>query len=179
MSDHKQSIQPLVNRVANSGLIVLNLEDHYPTAEIVELDMKQFLFKELILKEKDFRAALKEMDWTQYKDKIVVVFNSNDAIIPIWAYMLIGQYLTGQAASFFNGTKAAFLTHYYEGVIATLEVSEYAEERVIIKGCSNKPVPASAYATLTARLKPYAQSIMFGEPCSTVPIFKRPRKLNK
>lgn len=179
MSEKEKSITPLVNRVANSGIQVFNLEDHYPPAPILEIDLKQFLFKELILREKEFRSALKEIDWDQYDGKIVLVFQSNDAIIPIWAYMLVSNYLTGKAKYIYNGDKNSFLSHYYKNLIDKLDASIYDEQRVVIKGCSNKPVPASAYAALTSKLKPYAQSIMFGEPCSTVPIFKRPRKLKK
>jgi len=177
MADKEKIIAPLVNRVANSGIEVFNLEDHYPSDHIVEIDLKQFLFKELILREKEFRAALKEIDWDQYQDKIVLVYQSNDAIIPIWAYMLVSSYLAGKASYIYNGDKPAYLSHYYKKLIATLDASIYDEKRVVIKGCSHKPVPPSAYAALTEKLKPYAQSIMFGEPCSTVPIFKRPRKL--
>lgn len=172
-----ESIKPLVNRVANSGLKVINLEDFYPSGKMVEIDLKGFLFKELILKEKDFRSALKEIDWTTYKDKIVLVHNSNDAIIPVWAYMLVYSYLTGMASEIFQGTQSAYLSQHYNRVIAEFDAASFAEERVIVKGCSNKPVPPSAYAALTSKLKPHAQSIMYGEPCSTVPIFKRPRKL--
>jgi len=171
--------KPLVNRIANSGIKVLNLEEYYPIASTVEFDLKPYLFKELILKEKDFRTALKELDWTQYADKIVLVFNSNDAIIPVWAYMLVSSYLEGVAKEIFQGSKTEHLKYHYGQVINNLDASEYAESRVVIKGCSNKPVPPSAYAAVTAKLKPFAQSIMYGEPCSTVPIFKRPRKLNK
>ncbi len=173
----ENNIKPLVNRVANSGLKVINLEDYYPTRSVVEIDLKQFLFKELILKEKDFRSSLKEIDWTKYKDKTVLVYNSNDAIIPIWAFMLVSQYLQGIAHSIYHGTAAEYLVHYYDNLIQEFDASVYQDERVVIKGCSNKPVPPAAYAALTASLKPFAQSIMFGEPCSTVPIFKRPRKL--
>lgn len=176
MSENK-IVTPLVNRVANSGIKVFNLEDHYPSVPIKEIDLKQFLFKELILKEKDFRSELKEINWDDYQDKIVLVYNSNDAIIPIWAYMLVSQYLKGKAAETYTGTKKEYLTHYYQNLIDGLDASSFEDERVVIKGCSNKPVPPSAYAALTSKLKPYAQSIMFGEPCSTVPIFKRPRKL--
>ncbi len=179
MSEKEHEIKPLVNRVANSGIEVFNLEDHYPVQPIVEIDLKQFLFKELILREKEFRTALKEIDWNNYQDKIVLVYQSNDAIIPIWAYMLINNYLTGKASYIYNGSQEEYLIHYYTNLIAKLDSEKYDEKRVVIKGCSNKPVPAAAYAALTSKLKPYAQSIMFGEPCSTVPIFKRPRKLNK
>lgn len=173
----KDTSQPIINRVANSGLKVFNLEHHFPSTEIIEIDLKPYLFKELILKEKDYRSALKEMDLAPYADKAVVIYNSNDAIIPIWAYMLMSTQLTGTAKSIFQGTKEEFLKQHYQRVVENIEGSEYQDERVVIKGCSNKPVPPSAYAAIASKLKPYAQSIMFGEPCSTVPIFKRPRKL--
>jgi len=169
--------KPLINRVANSGLHVFNLEDHYPSQDIADFDLKPFLFKELILKEKDFRAALKELDWASYKDKIVLVYNSNDAIIPVWAFMLVSAYLADHAYTVFQGTKDEYLKMHYRSLIDTLDVSQYEMERVVIKGCSKKPVPPMAYAAITAKLKPVAQSIMYGEPCSTVPIFKRPRKV--
>jgi len=170
---------PLVNRVAESGLITINLEDYYPDNEIVEFDLKDYLFKELILKEKDFRLALKNLEWNQYKDKVVLIFCSSDAIIPVWSYMLVSAYLSPIATDIYQGTKKEYLTHHYVGVIERLDSSDYDQKRIVIKGCSNKPVPPSAYAELTKLLQPVAQSIMYGEPCSTVPIFKRPRKLLK
>jgi len=171
--------KPLINRVANSNINVINLENYYPENEMIEFDLKPYLFKELILKEKDFRSALKEIDWTTYQDKTVLIYNSNDAIIPVWAYMLVSSYLTGVASEIFQGTLSEYLKHYYTNQINAMDLSQYQEGRVVIKGCSNKPVPPLAYALLTSKLKPYAQSIMYGEPCSTVPIFKRPRLLNK
>lgn len=168
---------PLINRVANSGIEVINLEDLYPAQEMVTFDIKPYLFKGLILKEKDFRNALKEIDWSTYKAKAVLVYNSTDAIIPVWAYMLVASYLTDEAATIFQGTQSEYLKHHYANVIAQMNLESYQEKRVVIKGCSNKPVPPIAYAVLTSRLKGYAQSIMYGEPCSTVPIFKRPRVL--
>jgi len=174
MSDN---IKPLVNRVANSGLKVFNLEDHYPTASFKAFDLKPYLFKELILKEKDFRKALKELDWTQYSDTIALVYNSNDAIIPVWAYMLVAAALTDHTSEIFQGTQEEYLKLHYQKLISEIAGEEFQDERVVIKGCSGKPVPPSAYAALTAKLKPFAQSIMYGEPCSTVPITKRPRKL--
>lgn len=172
-----KNIKPLVNRVANSGLKVFNLEDHYPSMSFAEFDLKPYLFKELILKEKDFRAALKEIDWTAYAGKIVLVYNSNDAIIPVWAYMLVAASLTEYAAEIFQGSQKEFLKQHYQKIISQVDGTIYQDERVVIKGCSGKPVPAAAYSALTAKLKPFAQSIMYGEPCSTVPITKRPRKL--
>ena len=174
MAEHTKA---LINRVANSSLVVINLEDYYPKKEIVLMDLKEHLFKELLLKEKDFRAALKDKDWSVYEDKIVLVHVSNDAIIPVWAYMLVGSYLTGIAAEIFQGDMSTYLSHHFENQLSEMDLSIHQDARIVIKGCSNKPVPPSAYAGLTSKLKPYAQSIMYGEPCSTVPIYKRPRKL--
>lgn len=171
MSEQK----PLVNRVANSGLITLNLEDYFPKAEVVVFDLKDYLFMELILKEKDFRAALKAHDWAQYEGKILLVYCSTDAIIPVWAYMLVSAYAAPYAAEIFQGDAETFYKTHYSKVIAAIDGEEYAQKRIVIKGCSDKPVPAAAYLDLTRKLQPYAQSIMYGEPCSTVPIFKRPR----
>jgi len=169
--------KPLINRVANSKLHTINLELSYPKQEIFEFDIKDYLFKELILKEKDFRTSLKEHDWSQYDGAILLIFCSTDAIIPVWAFMLVAAYAKGAGATAFQGNKTTFLTAHYEKTIDGMDLSKFEGERIVIKGCSNKPVPASAYARLTADLQPFAQSIMYGEPCSTVPIFKRPRKI--
>lgn len=171
--------KPLINRVANSGLINFNLENYFPKDEIVSFDLKEFLFQGLILKEKDFRNSLKEIDWSSYNSKILLVICSTDAIIPVWAYMLVSAYAEPFASQVFLGSKENFISSYYWEFIKQLDASKYEGQRVVIKGCSKKPVPASAYLALTTKLRPYAQSIMYGEPCSTVPIFKRPRKLNK
>ena len=144
---------------------------------MVEMDIKPLLFKELILKEKDFRTALKEKNWEDYRDKIVLVFVSNDAIIPVWAYMLISSYLTDIAAECYQGTIDDYLKLHYSKLIEAIDSNDYDNQKLIIKGCSNKPVPPSAYAAITTKLKPVARSIMYGEPCSTVPIYKRPRKV--
>ncbi|MGB1216476.1 MAG: DUF2480 family protein [Saprospiraceae bacterium] len=169
--------KPLVNRVANSGLITLNLEDHFPKGETLSFDLKEYLFMELILKEKDFRQALKEHDWTKYEGKNVLLFCSTDAIIPLWAYMLVIAYLEPVAASVCQGNEAEFLKLSYQQTLAKIDFTQYEGKRIVIKGCSDKPVPPFAYAELTRLLRPHAQSIMFGEACSTVPVFKRPRKL--
>jgi len=165
--------KPLVNRVAKSGLITLNLEEHFPAAEMVEFDLKQYLYMELILKEKEFRAALKEHDWSQYEGKILLVFCSTDAIIPVWAYMLVASYAAPFATDVYQGRKEEYLRQYYERVIANFPAGDYQDQRIVIKGCSGKPVPASAYLALTRALRPFAKSVMYGEPCSTVPIFKK------
>jgi len=169
----------LVNRVANSGLITINLETYFPNVELVEFDLKAHLYQALILKEKDFRQQLKELDWDQYAGKVLCVYCSADAIIPIWAYMLVSAYAADKAQEVFQGTKVEYIRQSMSKRIQQLDASIYEGKRIVIKGCSNKPVPNSAYLDLTAKLRPYAQSIMFGEPCSTVPIFKRPRKINK
>ncbi len=163
----------LVNKVANSGLITFNLEDYFPKAEIVSFDLKDYLFMELILKEKDFREALKNHDWTQYQDKIVLVYCSTDAIIPMWAYMLVAVYAQPFALEIFQGNEEAYLIQAYQKTLAKIDPTQFEGRKMVIKGCSDKPVPAAAYLEITRILRPVAQSIMYGEPCSTVPIFKQ------
>ncbi|MFK8103481.1 MAG: DUF2480 family protein [Saprospiraceae bacterium] len=170
---------PLVNRVASSGLITINLEDFFPSEETAVFDLKAYLFKELILKEKDFRAALKAHDWSQYQGKHLAVYCSTDAIVPVWAYMLVAAYATPFALQIFQGDLTQFYATFFDKILATWDASQYEGKRIVIKGCSNKPVPPAAYVGLTQKLQPYAQSIMYGEPCSTVPIFKRPRVLKQ
>jgi hypothetical protein len=165
--------QTLVNRVANSGLTTINLEDFYPEGEIVGLDLKSWLFMELILKEKDFRESLKNHDWSQYLGKNVGVFCSADAIIPMWAWMLVATQLAPVAQEVFQGTTDEFVRFAFTKKLATFDTAAFSGQRIVIKGCSDQPVPASAYLELTRLLQPEALSIMFGEPCSTVPVFKR------
>ena len=166
--------KPLVNRVAQSGIITLNLEEHYPSSEVKTIDLKDYLFQGLILKEKDFRTALKEHDWSIYEDRILCVYCSTDAIIPTWAYMLVASHASSYAQAIFQGSQEEYLKFHYYNVLASFDVSQYTDQRIVIKGCSNVPVPPSAYARLTELLRPVAKSIMFGEPCSTVPIYKKP-----
>jgi len=167
--------KPLVNRVANSGLITLNLEEYFPTAEVIVFDIKDYLFHGLILKEKEFRTALKEHDWAQYGGKHLTVHCSTDAILPTWAFMLITTYAQPFAKSITQGGLDTFYATYYRKVLSEIDVKQYEDQRIVIKGCSNKPVPVAAYMELVRLLRPYAKSIMYGEPCSTVPIFKKPR----
>ena len=167
--------KPLVNRVAKSGLVTINLEDYYPKSQIVEFDLKDYLYMELILKEKEFRRALAEHDWTQYQGKILCVFCSSDAIIPTWAFMLVTSYAVSYAADIAQSNKEDYLTLSYRKSLMSINASEYTDKRIVIKGCSNKPVPVSAYVELTKILQPVVKSIMFGEPCSTVPIYKKPK----
>ena len=168
--------KPLVNRVAASGLITINLEDFYPTDDIVVFDIKDYLFRELILKEKDFRKALKEIDWSDYSEKILLISCSANAILPLWAYMLITAYASPFARAIFQGTETEYIKKFFSEAIQKIDVKKYENQLLIIKGCSKKTVPPSGYVELTKKLQPIARSIMFGEPCSTVPIYKK-RKL--
>lgn len=164
---------PHVNRVANSALVTIDLENLYPEGEIVPFDLKNYLFMELILKEKDFREALKSHDWAQYTGKNLAVFCSADAIIPMWAYMLVASYAAPCARDVAQTTPEQFIETAFTKKLAALDLSEYEGKRLVIKGCSDKPVPPSAYLEITRRLQPFALSIMFGEPCSTVPVYKK------
>lgn len=165
----------LVNRVANSPIKTINLEDYFPKQDVVVFDIKDYLYMELMLKEKDFRTALKAHDWDQYGGKVVCVYCSTDAIIPMWAYMLVATYLNGKAHDVYQGSRDAYIQNYYREQIRQLPVDGYLDKPVVIKGCSDKPVPAAAYMELTLRVQAVAKSIMFGEPCSTVPVYKRPK----
>lgn len=179
MPDMSNDDKPLINRVAESGLITINLEKFFPEEPVAAFDLKDYLFMELILKEKEFREALKAHDWAQYQGVNLLVYCSSDAIIPVWAFMLVAAYAEPYAKMVFQGTQEEFYKTAFSRALDQIDASVYQEQRVVIKGCSDKPVPPSAYVELTRKLRPYAQSIMFGEPCSTVPIFKRPRVLNK
>lgn len=173
------SEQPLVNRVAESGLITINLEDFFPKEAVMVFDLKDYLFMGLILKEKDFREACKAHDWSQYQDKHLVIDCTADAIIPVWAYMLVTVYASPYAKEIFQGDTDNFYKIYYGKKLDLFNAEPYNGKRIVIKGCSDKPVPPAAYVALTHKLQPFAQSIMYGEPCSTVPIFKRPRVVEK
>lgn len=169
--------KPLVNRVAESGLITLNLEDFFPREELAVFDIKDYLYMGLILKEKDFREALKAHDWSQYAGKNLAIYCSADAIVPVWAYMLVAVNAAVYAKDIYQGSPESFYQMAYVRALADFDASQYDQQRIVIKGCSDRPVPPSAYVELTKKLQPYAQSIMYGEPCSTVPVFKRPRNV--
>lgn len=162
-----------VNKVAESGIITLDLEDYYPGHDIMVFDMKDYLFMGLILKEKDFRENLKTMDWQPYEGKTVTVTCTADAIIPVWAYMLVSAYLQPLAAQVLYGTQEQATNQLLLNNIATIDASAYADQRVVIKGCGEKSIGEAAYLQITNQLRPVVKSIMYGEPCSTVPIFKR------
>jgi hypothetical protein len=167
--------EEIVNKVAQSALITLDLEDYYPKEEIVLFDLKPLLFREMILKEKEFREGLQNMDWTQYQDKIVAVTCTSDAIIPLWAYMLVAVYLQPLAKDIILGDEPTALQQTFLGRIAAIDMQPFTDKRVVVKGCGDKPVGAFAYMEITRRLRPVAKSIMYGEPCSTVPVYKKPQ----
>lgn len=164
------------NKVAQSGLINFDLEEYYPKGERVLIDMTDFLFEGLILREKDFRERIKETDWSIYQDKFVAVTCTTDAIVPTWAYMLLAASLEGYAQKVVFGSLETLETVLFNDALKNIDVEDYRDQRVIIKGCSKYPVPESAYVELTSLLKPVAKSIMYGEACSTVPIYKNTQK---
>ena len=165
----------IINRVAGSGLVSLDLEEYYHPGERVVYDLKDNLFMGLILKEKDFREFLKTHDWSQYAGKNVAVTCSEDAIVPTWAYMLLTLHLQPYAHTVVFGSLADLDEKLYFDAIARINPEQYRDARVVIKGCSKVPVPTAAYVEITRVLKPVVQSLLFGEPCSTVPLFKRPK----
>lgn len=165
-------VDEIVNKVASSGLVSINLEELYEPGERILFDLKPFLFQEMVLKEKEFREKVKAQDWTAYRDKLVGIVCSADAIVPTWAYMLVALELQPYAKRvFFAGLSEMELLLFKEK-LQGLNPENYRGARVVIKGCSDKPVPLNAFVELSALLRPYAKSIMYGEPCSTVPLFK-------
>jgi len=165
--------EEIINRVANSKLKVIDLEDYYPDGKRFSFDIKDWLLEGLVLREKDFRVSVAEHDWSQYKDRYVALYCSTDAIVPDWAYMLISIQLQEYSKLTVIGTLEELESIIYTSIISELDLTLYKDMPVIIKGCSHKPVPANALVLLSQRLKPIAKSIMFGEACSSVPLFKR------
>jgi hypothetical protein len=163
----------IVNKVAESGLITLDLEVYLPREIIVEFDLANHLFMGLILKEKEFREAMKQLDWEQYRGKMVAVTCSADAIIPMWAYMLVVSYLQPVASAVYQGSAAEFRKQLFLNRLSTIDATEFDDKRVVIKGCGDQPIGEYAYFEITRILLPHAKSIMYGEPCSTVPVFKK------
>ncbi|HLU16461.1 MAG TPA: DUF2480 family protein [Edaphocola sp.] len=164
----------IVNKVAESGLFTLNLEQFLPQPEmLLALDIAPFLFKGMILREKDFRAALLEHDWSQYQGKHVAIYCSADAIIPMWAYMLIAVYLRQVDAQGYCCKPEQLSEIVMLKNIEAYDLSAHTDARVVLKGCGQVPLPESAYLKMSERLLPVVKSLMYGEPCSTVPIYKR------
>ena len=165
--------EPVSNKVAESGIITLDPATHIPVGETAVFDLKDHLFMGLILKEKDFREALKKTDWEQYRDKNVAVTCTADAIIPVWAYMLVATNLQPVAKEIVMGDEKELQRQLFLKNISQINVNEFMDKRVVIKGCGDIPIGDFVYLELTKILRPVAKSIMYGEPCSTVPVYKR------
>ena len=163
----------IVNKVAQSGLFQLDLEDFLPKGDLIVFELKDHLFMGMILKEKDFREALKNLDWDLYKEKNVSIICSVDAVIPVWAYMLIASYLQPVAREFFVGSAEEMQKHLILKNISNFDVTPLLDQRVVVKGCGDIPIESYAYAEITRILTPVVKSIMYGEPCSTVPVYKK------
>lgn len=163
----------IINKVEKSGLITLDLEDFFPKEPRILFDLKDYLYEGLVLREKEFRENLSKLDWKMYENTYVSVICTSDAIVPSWSYLLIANYLTGVAKLISFGTLEDLERDIFTEIIDKMEVDSYKDKKIIIKGCSRKPVPQNAYLQLIQKLKPIASSLMFGEACSTVPIFKK------
>jgi hypothetical protein len=165
--------EEIINRVAISKLVVVDLEDYYPTGKRTVFDIKDWLFEELVLREKDFREQVKQHDWSQYQDDFVALTCTSDAIVPAWAFMLLTMQLQPYAKIVVIGSLEQLETSLYQDIIQNIDIDPFKDRPLIIKGCAHKPVPANAYIMLSQKLRPIAQSIMYGEACSSVPLYKR------
>jgi len=163
----------IVNRVKESALVTLDLDSLFPSSSIESIDLKDFLFKELVLREKEFRLKVKEMDWTRYKDTLVHILCSSDAIIPMWAYMLVSSKLNVYTHDIYFGSLANAKEKYVLDQIEKLEEEKFIDKSVIIKGCGEEEVSPEIYIAITKKLRRIVKSLMFGEPCSTVPVYKK------
>lgn len=169
----KRNMEEIRNKVAESSLITFNLEDLYQVGPRSTFDLKDFLFEGLVLREKYYRQQLIELDWTRYEAHFVNIQCSADAIVPQWAFMLAATYLQPVAKRVVMGSLETLETVLYQEALSNLDLGQFKDERVIVKGCSKYPVPTSAYVEFVAKLLPIAKSLMYGEACSTVPLFKR------
>lgn len=165
--------EEIINRVANSKLVTLDLEDFYPKGERILFDISQWLLEGIILREKDFREKADSHDWSQYQDCFIALHCSTDAIVPGWAYMLLSLKVAPFANKVTVGTLQDLESILYTEILQDMDVSQYKDKPVIIKGCAHKPIPQNAYVLLAQKLQPIAKSIMYGEACSSVPLFKR------
>lgn len=163
----------IINKVAQSALTTIDLENFYPQGETAVFDMKDHLFMELILKEKDFRAGLLAMDWEQYRDKNVAITCTADAIVPIWAYMLVASYLEPVARFYAFGDADFIQKTLFLKNLGAIDPQQFQDLRIVVKGCGDKEITEAAYVEITRLLRPVVKSIMYGEPCSTVPVFKK------
>ena len=166
--------ESFVNKVAESGLITIDLETYYPKGEVAVFDMKDYLFMQMILKEKDFREALKNLDWSVFSNKNVALTCTADAIIPVWAWMLVATYLQPVAKEIVMGDEKELHKTLFLKNMSAINVNEFTDKRVVIKGCGETPIADYVYMEITKLLRPVAKSIMYGEPCSTVPVYKKP-----
>ena len=164
--------EEIINRVANSKLITIDLEDFYPNEERVSIDISQWLFEGLILREKEFRQVIHSYDWQQYSGQYVALHCSSDAIIPGWAYLLISSALQPFAKKTIVGTLEVLEILLYQDIIANFDPAPFKDKSIIIKGCATKPIPENAYVLLLQKLQPIARSLMYGEACSSVPLYK-------
>jgi hypothetical protein len=165
--------EPIINKVAESGLVTLDMETYYPKGETAVFDMKDYLFMQLILKEKDFREALKNLDWNKYSNKNVAVTCTADAVIPVWAYMLVASYLQPVAKEIIMGDEQELHKALFIKNLSAIDINEFADKKVVIKGCGETPIADYVYMEITKLLRPVVKSIMYGEPCSTVPVYKK------
>lgn len=168
-------MEEITNRVANSSLVTLDLGDFYDPTERIGIDIKPWLFQEMIIKEHDFKKHLGRHDWSQYNNKYVCFYSSVDAIIPNWAWLLIANKLQGNCKRYFNGTQEQFNEILFNEAIHRFDIAPLKEKRVLIKGCGDKEIPSSAFSSLASRLFPIVKSLMFGEACSNVPVYKQKR----
>jgi hypothetical protein len=166
--------EQIKNKVAESGLISLDLETYYPKEETAVFDMKEHLFMGLILKEKEFREDLKKIDWENYRNKNVAVTCSADAIIPVWAYMLVASYLQPLALEIIMGNEKELHKTIFLKNLSQIDVHAFTGKRIVVKGCGDTQIGEFAYMEITKLLRPVVKSIMYGEPCSTVPVYKNP-----
>lgn len=169
-------MEEIINKVANSALEVFDLEDYYPIGIRTQIDISQWLLDGFLLKEKDFRESLKNHNWSQYQNHFVAINCSNDAILPAWATILVTTYVTLFAKKVVVGDLDDLETALFQDVLCDIDFSKYQDKSVILKGCSKKPVPESAYVYSVQKLQIFAKSIMYGEACSAVPLFKSPKK---
>ena len=166
----------IINRVTSSSLITFDLEELYQHGDRVQIDIKDQLYEGLILKEKDFRAYIKNANWSQYQDKFVAIHCSVDAIIPTWAYMLLAIALRPYAQVTQFGTLEQLEEELYNKALSGINWQQFQNAKIVIKGCSKINVPTSAYFKVVEYLQPIAASLMFGEACSTVPLYKSKAK---
>jgi len=165
-------MEEIINKVAQSSLVVFDLEDYYPDEHVIDLDVSQWLAEGFLLRETDFRAQLKAMDWTPYEDKYVALYCATDAILPAWAFALVAVHLAPLALKIIHGSKELAIIEWYQDILNKLDYTDYFEKPVILKGCSKKAVPNQVYTLAIQKLIKVSKSIMFGEACSAVPLYK-------